>query len=85
VPHDPLRANLLWARPEASETELREALEVVAAKFVARLPQGLDTVLGDPGVRLSGGERQRVALARALVRRPAMLILGEATSSLDSE
>lgn len=83
--HDTLRANLLWARPEASETELREALEVAAAEFVARLPQGLDTVLGDRGVRLSGGERQRVALARALVRRPAMLILDEATSSLDSE
>ncbi|MES2698499.1 MAG: ABC transporter ATP-binding protein [Pseudomonadota bacterium] len=78
-----VRANLLWSWPDATEADLRAALTAAAADFVYALPDGLDTVVGDGGVRMSGGERQRVALARALLGQPALLILDEATSALD--
>jgi ATP-binding cassette subfamily C protein len=84
--HDTIRANLLWALPDARDRDIWSALRLAAAdEFVSNTPKGLDTVVGDRGVRLSGGERQRIALARALLRRPSLLLLDEATSSLDSE
>jgi ATP-binding cassette subfamily C protein len=83
--HDSVRANLLWARPGASEAEVRQALAMAAAEqFVDALAAGLDTVIGDCGATISHGERQRIAFARALLRRPRLLILDEATNSLDA-
>lgn len=91
VPQDPylfndtIRANVQGARPDANDADVRRALALAGADFVATLPQGLDTMAGDRGGRLSGGERQRIALAGALLAEPALLLLDEATSQLDAQ
>ena len=84
--HDTVRANLLYANPDATHAELEAACRAANIHgFIASLPEGYDTVVGERGYRLSGGEKQRLAIARVVLKAPRFLILDEATSHLDSQ
>jgi subfamily B ATP-binding cassette protein MsbA len=92
VPQEPalfsgtIRENIAYARPDAGQAEIEAAARAAhAAEFVERLAGGYETVVGERGVKLSGGQRQRIAIARAILKDPRVLILDEATSSLDTE
>ncbi len=92
VPQEPLlfhatiKENVLLARPDASDKEVEKALQAAHAwQFIKQLPNGVDSVVGERGVKLSGGQKQRVAIARAVLRKAPIMILDEATSALDSE
>jgi ATP-binding cassette subfamily B protein len=84
--HDTLRSNLLYARPDATQEQIEAASRAANIhEFIASLPDGYETVVGERGYRLSGGEKQRVAIARVILKDPRVLILDEATSHLDSQ
>ena len=84
--HSSVRENVLLSRPDATDKELREALSSAhALKFVLQLPEGLDSIVGERGVKLSGGQKQRIAIARAVLQHSPIVVLDEATSALDSE
>lgn len=84
--HSSIKENVLVSRPDASDSEIRRALRAAhAADFIAELPDGIGSIVGERGVKLSGGQKQRIAIARAVLQHAPIMVLDEATSALDSE
>jgi ATP-binding cassette subfamily B protein len=84
--HASVRENLRFARPDATDEEIDEAVRTARiSNLIEALPEGYDTVVGERGYRFSGGEKQRMAIARTILRNPPVLVLDEATSSLDTQ
>ncbi len=84
--HRTLKENIMYGRPQATDKEVRDAAQKAnALEFIEKLPEGLETLVGERGIKLSGGQRQRIAIARAILKDAPILILDEATSALDSE
>jgi ATP-binding cassette, subfamily B, bacterial len=84
--HRTLRENIAYGKPDATDAQIKKAItQANAVEFIDTLPQGLDTLVGERGVKLSGGQRQRIAIARAILKDAPILVLDEATSALDSE
>ena len=84
--NDTIKNNIIYGKSKTTEQEILDAIEVAnLTQFIKKLPDGLDTIVGENGVKLSGGEKQRISIARAILKNPEILILDEATASLDSE